>query len=121
MTDKDILKYGKNVPYFRGVFSRDAMPKKPWKNESGVVNLDDSSGPGTHWTAYKKRNSNVYWFDSFGNLKAPPEILEYFKNNCVKYNYERFQNFETVDCGHWCLDFLYKKHNPSLFKTVCPK
>ena len=34
---------------FRGVFLRDTLPKKPKLNECGILNLDSSSGDGTHW------------------------------------------------------------------------
>ena len=34
---------------FRGVFFRDILPTKTKLNECGVLNLDSSSGDGTHW------------------------------------------------------------------------
>ena len=34
---------------FRGVFLRDAYPKKAKLNECGISNLDSSSCDGTHW------------------------------------------------------------------------
>lgn len=53
---------------------KDRLPKKIKKNfESGVINLDNNDGPGTHWTAYKKYGNNIFYFDSFGNLKPPLE------------------------------------------------
>ena len=36
------------IPSFRGMFVRDALTLKPNKNEYGILNLDDSSGKGTH-------------------------------------------------------------------------
>ena len=33
---------------FRGVFFRDTLPKKTKLNECGILNLDSSSGDGTH-------------------------------------------------------------------------
>jgi len=37
-----------HVPYFRGVFMRNALPiSDVLRNESGIVNLDDARGPGT--------------------------------------------------------------------------
>ena len=30
-------------------------PNRPLYNESAIINLDDSRGPGTHWVAYKKK------------------------------------------------------------------
>ena len=34
---------------FRGVFLRDTFPEKAKLNECGILNLDSSSGDGTHW------------------------------------------------------------------------
>ena len=85
----------------------DALPAKPLKFESAIVNLDKEEGPGTHWTAYKKRNKTVVYFDSFGNLQPPLELMNYFGNgSLIRYNYERYQDFDTFDCGHLCLMFL---------------
>ena len=43
-------------------------------------NLDISSGSGRHWVAYKKTGGKVIYFDNFGNLNPPTEIVRYFKN-----------------------------------------
>jgi len=60
------------VPYFKGVFMRNTLPTSgAHRNESGIVNLDDATGPDTHWVAYSKRNNYVVYFDSFGNLRSP--------------------------------------------------
>jgi len=49
------------VPYFRGVFMRNTLPMSDaHRNESGIVNLDDVMGLGTHWVAYAKRNNRVF-------------------------------------------------------------
>jgi len=40
---------------FRGVFLRDTLPKKPKRNEYAIMNLDNTSGDGTHWVAWFKR------------------------------------------------------------------
>lgn len=86
---------------------RNEMPKGgPRVNESAIVNLDDSIGPGTHWVAYKKIGSRVIYFDSFGNLQPPTELVKYLDVGSVKYNYEQYQNYNTFVCGHLCLKFI---------------
>lgn len=86
---------------------KDKLPKKIWRNETGIVNLDDSTGPGTHWVSYKKLGNTVYYFDSFGNLPPVKELQFYFHPaTCVMYNYQQYQNFNTEICGHLCLEFL---------------
>lgn len=103
------------VAYFRGVFMRDSLPRHgPHNNESAIINLDSILGPGTHWVAYKKRGGLVNYFDSFGDLPPPIELVAYFNNdsrraNQIFYNYKRVQNFNTVWCGHLCLKFLSTK------------
>lgn len=86
---------------------RDSLPARPLQYESAVVNLDSSRGSGTHWVCYKKRGQKVLYFDSFGNLRPPPELLHYFGPSAdIEYNYERKQGFDSVVCGHLCLKFL---------------
>lgn len=87
---------------------RDTLPKKPRKVECGIVNLDSSNNEGTHWVAYVKVNNYAEYFDSFGNLKPPLELIKYLQRATINYNYDQFQSFDTVNCGHLCLDFLRK-------------
>lgn len=104
----DLLKASKQVKHFRDVFMRDTLPSKPWNRESGIINLDSQDGLGTHWVAYKKSGNLVKYFDSFGNLSPPQEVIKYFKNCEIKYNHDRYQHFNTYNCGHLCIDFLLK-------------
>lgn len=90
---------------------KDRLPSKIRKNEYGIVNLDQSSGPGTHWTAYAKRNKSILYFDSYGNLRPPNTLVNYFMSdgsiNTIKYNHDNFQKNNSNNCGHLCLEFLY--------------
>lgn len=109
LTDNDLRKYAKimKIPYFRGVFMRNALPKTgPKENETAIINLDDKNGPGTHWVAYKKVGNDVLYFDSFGNLQPPIDLVNYLGVGSIRYNYERLQDWNTFNCGHLCLKFL---------------
>ena len=90
---------------------RDSLPKKIYKNESGIINLDNQDGPGTHWTAYHKRGNQISYFDSYGNLRPPTEAVRYFNSNSVtpiiKYNHYAYQSYNMYNCGHLSLQFLY--------------
>lgn len=111
LTNHDLMKYASclKIPFFRGVFMKDELPIKIWKNETAIVNLDNTDGPGTHWVCYKKLGSTVYYFDSFGNLPPPEELNKYFqRSKTVFYNFDRQQPENTSICGHLCLDFLAK-------------
>ena len=46
------------IKHFRGIYSRDGLPKKIRK-ECGIINLDDIQGPGTHWVCYRNINNLV--------------------------------------------------------------
>jgi hypothetical protein len=111
LTDHDIEKSAQKnrIPYFRGVFMRNRLPSSVRHNESGVVNLDDFTGPGTHWVAYKKRGLNVEYFDSFGNLRPPTELVSYLcskPGTQIRYNTQRYQQPNDWNCGHLSLNFL---------------
>lgn len=111
LTNIDLLTYVKllKILNFRGVFMRNKLPSTINKNECGIINLDNWDGPGTHWTAYKKTEKCVIYFDSFGNLRPPLEVLKYFNSNGVsniKYNYNSYQSYNNFNCGHLCLEFL---------------
>lgn len=95
------------IPFFRGVFMRDTLPSNgPHHNESAVINLDKNSGPGTHWVAYRKRGKEVVYFDSFGDLQPPLELMMYLGVDQVRYNPFRYQDYGSYNCGHLCLKFL---------------
>lgn len=104
------LAHQRGIPNFRGVFMRDTLPPRIYSlNECGIVNLDDNHGSGTHWVAYVKHGIDVKYFDSFGNLRPPRELIDYFgKNARITYNYTRLQNFNETICGELCLKFLQK-------------
>lgn len=108
LSNIDILKHSSDIPYFRGVFMRDSLPKSPKKVECGIVNLDSSKNNGTHWVAYVKNNSYCEYFNSYGDLSPPLELKKYFKKYDIYYNYDTYQKFNTVNCGHLCLKYLKK-------------
>ena len=100
------------IPYFRGVYMRNALPRKIRRNESGIVNLDDVDGPGTHWVAYAKRGDRAAYFDSFGNLRPSREIARYLDDGVtITYNSKAYQTYDQTNCGQLCLLFLINIQN----------
>ena len=112
------------IKHFRGIYSRDRLPKKIRK-ECGIINLDDITGPGTHWVCYRNldggrhspQNPPAAWsgvieyFDPFG-LIMPNEVLDYFHTGSGKrivYSMDEIQNRNTVLCGYWCLYYLFER------------
>ena len=68
------------IKHFRGIYSRDNLPKQSKKNECGIINLDSQIGSGTHWFAYRNSDQYAEYFDSFG-LKMREEVAIYLLTN----------------------------------------
>ncbi len=118
LTDFDLIDASKKlkIKNFRGVFVRDELPKQCRKTECGILNLDNSSGNGTHWTAWWKKGDEKLYFDSYG-LRPPNELMKYL-NNPVYYNSERIQPDGEVFCGHLCLFMLKKMSDGGNFQEI---
>jgi hypothetical protein len=56
LSNYDIEKACKNIPYFRGVYMLNTLPNVKKKMECGVVNLDNDNGNGTHWVCYGEKS-----------------------------------------------------------------
>jgi hypothetical protein len=104
------------IKHFRGVYVRDELPKSPKKEECGILNLCDSRGNGTHWTAWIKNGHEKLYFDSYG-LAPPVELVSYIRNP-VYYNSERVQTDGEVFCGHLCLYILKQCESVSLQHVI---
>ena len=101
------------INHFRGVYMRDTLPKKPYQQECGIVNLNTSYEPGSHWVCYYKDGTTRIYFDSFGQV-TPMEIQMYLKskkelheeNGVIQRNTDIVQHINTHVCGHLCLVVL---------------
>ena len=106
------------IKHFRGIYSRDRLPKKIRK-ECGIINLDDITGPGTHWVCYRNIDNVVEYFDPFG-LIMPNEALKYFHTakKRIIYSTDEIQNRSTVLCGYWCLYYLFERQRGSSILNI---
>lgn len=99
------------IPHFYGVFMRDTLLKKskPAAQECWILNHGSSQSDGTHWTALAKNRDVAFYFDSFGKLPPPLEVIDYLSGYNIQlyYNVQRYQNYGATICGHLCLKFLY--------------
>ena len=84
---------------FRGVFLRDTLPKKAKLNESGILNLESSSGDSTHWVMWVKKGKDKF----YSNRVQPPSDLTAYLKSPIFYNSERVQQNGEVFCGNLCL------------------
>lgn len=96
---------------------RNELTGKANSNESLIVNMDESSGSGTHWTCVFITESYSYYFDSFG-LPPPKEVINYCPNNTRYYNTFKIQKPEEVICGHYSIAVLYKLSNGGKFYDI---
>jgi len=94
---------------FCGVFLRDTLPKKAKKNECGIMNLDNSSGNGTHWVAWFKSGDKKWYFDLLG-LPRPTQVNNFLDGD-VFYPTEQIPPRLGVFCGHLCLYVLKQLQN----------
>lgn len=85
---------------------RDKLLKKPKRIECAILNLDSYRNQGTHWVAYVKFYNYCEYFDSFGDLKPPLELTKYLNTSDIFYNYNKYQSFNSVNCGHLCLRYI---------------
>ena len=78
-------------------------------NQFFIINLDNSDGHGTHWTALlMKDNNNAFYYDSYG-LVSGHEVNSYadkYKLN-LYYNTKREQTKHNT-CGIHTIDFIIK-------------
>lgn len=118
LSNYDILSLAKKlkIPHFDGVFMRDRIVKKKKKKrqtsnkkrECWIVNHGSSDTDGTHWTALAKNGNIAFYFDSYGKLPPPLEVIKYLGNGVhLYYNAKPYQRYGSVICGHLCLKFLH--------------
>ena len=79
-------------------------------NDDGfyIVNLDKSTGRGTHWTSLYYHPLKSYYFDSFGFV--PPEEIE---DVIMPYNHNNkdIQDYNSDACGYYCIAFIKLLHS----------
>ena len=118
LTNIEIDNYAKKLKLKHYMKHRmlDEIKGKAKENECGIINLDVSTGPGTHYVAYFKKGNDKIYFDSFG-LKPPNEIINYLKSP-ILYQTFRIQKLEDTNCGKYCLYVLYRLNNGDDFKDI---
>ena len=77
---------------------------KSYNIECGVLNLNLSNEPGSHWTCWFKINRDKYYFDSFG-VPPPKELVDYLYSP-ILYSTFQIQGMNDQNCGKWCLLIL---------------
>jgi len=83
------------IPRFRCVFARDNLQVEPKRMECGILNLDNTSGNGTHWVAWYRDNG----------IQPANELKKYLRSP-IFYRTEQIQPKQEVFCAHLCLYVL---------------
>ena len=105
LTNFEIIKYYKiNIDLM--VFTlRDNLPNKI-KDGTYVTNLDEYSDIGIHWILLYVKNNDITYFDSFGVVHIPKEIIKLIGRKNVIVNIFRIQAFDSIMCGYFCIGFI---------------
>ena len=105
LTNFEIIKYYKiNLDLM--VFTlRDNLPNKI-KDGTYVTNLDEYSDIGIHWILLYVKNNDITYFDSFGVVHIPKEIIKLIGRKNVIVNVFRIQAFDSIMCGYFCIGFI---------------
>ena len=114
-----------NIPNFGGVKMRDELKAKANAVECGIINLNTSSQPGSHWTCYYRNGDTRYYFDSFSE-PPPIELLKYMKSDLefskdfpvIKRNSLTVQHDQSSECGSLCLFVLKKLSQGIPFQNI---
>ena len=103
---------------FNGVFSKDKIQNCTQKGFY-IINLDDETGLGTHWTALNIKPHTIEYFESFG-LNCPQEVVVLSDKLGVNYIYKssQYQEISPVLCGYYC---IYLTNELSKSKTYYKK
>lgn len=105
----EYLNYKNSSKIFKGVFACDQLPEKFSLPAAFIINLSKKSEGGSHWVAmYFDRNSQSYFFDSFGLRPKNKYILNFIKSHSKKtqFNKIQLQHITSTKCGKFCCVFI---------------
>ena len=111
----------------KGIYLRDALPKRPLPGlyilNQDDSNVNDGTSYGTHWVACVCTQMECVYFDSFACV-PPPEIDRWIKSVYSNYGYNSWicQDIRAETCGFWCVAFgiyCFHKHEPGLSLNEC--
>ena len=110
-----------NDKSFMGCYPKDKLPKRFPKvlPKTIVVNTGLSSTHGDHWVALRLQKTCCFYFDSFGVDIVDKEIMSFIKRKYQKYTFNNkcIQNYDSENCGKFCIAFIKMVKNKKEFKT----
>lgn len=90
-----------------GTYPSDMLPQMK-HGQYAIVNLDNSSQPGTHWIAVAKNGNKTLMYDSFGRTtyNIIPSLLQSGNGVIVHTERDVEQADHESNCGLRCISFL---------------
>ena len=70
-------------------------------SDKGFVNIDNGSMGGSHWTCFKLKYNESYYFDSFGG--QPDKFLLNQLPKPIIYHNHKIQHIDSKLCGSYCV------------------
>ena len=112
LSNIDINKYFRRNPYYGGTVPKDLLHIEPKKygddlthaRKFWIVNMDDSTGPGTHWVLVSLLNPEIsIYMDAF-SVDPGKGILKFMKKwrPEVAMNENIVQDVNSTNCGYFC-------------------
>ena len=119
LSNFEINNYFNGKSYFDGCYSKDALPKKMLLTKFYIINLDDSSGQGTHWTMGASNSKQVIYFDTFG-VTCPVNVLKFMRTakKPMYYSTTTLQDMKSELCGYYCIYIIEQMVNGRNFVYI---
>ena len=124
--ETQILNFLKCAPAFIGCFSEDEVRLLSVQTTPAylIVNVDDSSLPGSHWIAIGIFDSRIEIFDTLGfNIfnwsRIPCNLLKFlhkFSQTREVQVLKRIQDDTSVLCGFYCIFYVVSRPSCSFEK-----
>ena len=112
LSNLEINKYFRGNHYYGGTVAKNALAKHAAAYGSlkhirkfWIVNMDDSTGPGTHWVLVSLLNPEIaIYFDPFA-VAPPIDVLTFMKKwrPDVAMNEDIVQDVNSTNCGYFCI------------------
>lgn len=101
---EQIMKHLKPKRYtFKGVYSRDTIPRNLPKESSIIFNNLDSDTAGEHWLAMINSGKHKYIYDSFGR---PNNFFKFNGGQYIQSDNKPEQEKYEYDCGYRCIAWI---------------
>ena len=123
LTSCEIISFLKSTPHFLGCYSDDEISKLILKPPCFIiVNLDDSSRPGSHWVALGIFDNFIEVFDSLGfDLLSWPTVPHGLLSFLHRVSFRkrikvipRIQSKRSTLCGIFCVFYIILRSRFSL-------